>query len=507
MSNHAISPQALVRKETLQAEMTLKGHEDWVRDIAFIPGTRLLVTCSDDKSLRLWNLDTGRQVGKPLLGHSDYVLRVAVSPDGRWIVSGERDGSILAWEVPTTEKQSVPVPDKFKGHKRDVWSVVFAPDNKTFASASYDKTVCVWQRETGKISLGPFQTSGEAYSVSYSPDGSKLAAGTEAYIMLWDTTSGEELLKIKQRAWLVVFTLDGLRLVSGSFNDIRISDAVTGETIKQFDVHTDLLQSLAIAPNGMRFATASSDKTIRLFDLTTLEPFGEPLEHPDALYCVTFSEDSQLIATGCVDRLVRIWAVDSVESEEFQSTHRDRHRARSSKPDVHCHTRPNFTLTGKPQPKHVGISRGFFDDFDMRSQSQRTVPAISQHHAEGSRMKQFMNRLSFRSPVPRSSSPHTGEIAVADIFATRGKYRNANAISGKRHLVRPPHPARKKAHTSGVVSTNTSTAGMSDTSVRSTNASIPAMAGEHPSLEDAEIVPQTKCLTILARWFLCGRVH
>ncbi|KAG1874878.1 WD40-repeat-containing domain protein [Suillus subluteus] len=100
MSNHAVSPRAstpLVRKEALQAEMTLKGHEDWVRDIAYIPGTRLLVTCSDDKSLRLWNLDTGQQVGKPLLGHSDYVLRVAVSPDGRWIVSGARDGGILAW--------------------------------------------------------------------------------------------------------------------------------------------------------------------------------------------------------------------------------------------------------------------------------------------------------------------------------------------------------------------------------------------------------------------------
>lgn len=499
MSNHAVSPQVLVQKETLQAEMTLKGHEDWVRDIAFIPGTRLLVTCSDDKSLRLWNLDTGRQVGKPLLGHSDYVLRVAVSPDGRWIVSGERDGTILAWEVPTTENPSVPVPDTLKGHKRDVWSVVFAPDSKTFASASYDKTVCVWQRETGKITLGPLHVSGEAYSVSYSPDGSKLAAGTKAHIILWDTTNGEELLKIEQRAWLVAFTLDGHRLISGSFNDIRISDAVTGEVIKQFDMHTDLLQSLAIAPDGTKFATASSDKTIRFFDLTTLEPSGEPLEHPDALYCVSFSEDSQLIATGCVDRLVRIWAVDSVKSEEFQSTHKDRH------------------LKGKPQPKHAGISRGFFDyDFDMRSQSQGTVPAISQRHAEGSRMKQLMKRLSFRFPVPQSGSPRTGNIAVADIFATRGKYRNANAISGKRHLVRPSHPPRKKAHTStpGVLSANTSTAGMTDITsgaisagVRPTKANTPAITGEHPSPEDTELVPETKCLTVLARWFLCDRVH
>ncbi|KAG2136977.1 WD40-repeat-containing domain protein, partial [Suillus bovinus] len=300
MSNNAVSPQAFapfIRKEVLQAEMTLKGHEDWVRDIAFIPGTRLFVTCSDDKSIRLWNLDTGKQVGKPLSGHSDYVLRVAASPDGHWIASG------ASWYG----SLNVPVSDVFKGHRRDIWSVMFAPDSKTFASASYDKTVCVWQRETGKITLGPFQVGGEAHSVSYSPDGSKLAAGTETYIILWDATSGEELLKIEQRAWLVAFTLDGLRLISGNFNDIRISRTATGEIIKQFDAHTDLIQSLAISPDGTKFATASSDKTTRLFDLTTLEPIGEPLECPDALYCVTFSEDSQLIVTGCVDRLVRIW--------------------------------------------------------------------------------------------------------------------------------------------------------------------------------------------------------
>ncbi|KAG2346482.1 WD40 repeat-like protein [Suillus weaverae] len=507
MSNHAVSPQAptpRVRQEALQAEMTLKGHEDWVRDIAFIPGTRLLVTCSDDKSLRLWNLDTGKQVGKPLLGHSDYVLRVAASPDGRWIVSGARDGSILVWEVPTTKSPSVLVLDPFKGHKRDVWSIVFAPDSKTFASASYDKTVCVWQRETGKIVLGPFQVGDEAYSVSYSPNGSKLAAGTETRIIVWDAMSGEELLKIEQRAWLVAFTLDGLRLVSGSFNDIRISDAATGEMIKQFDVHTDLLQSLAIAPDGTKFATASSDKTTRFFDLTTLEPFSEPLECPDALYCVTFSEDSLLIATSCVDRLVRIWAVDRVESGEFQQSDKDRHRARSSKPD--------------PRPKRVGISRGFFDDFDMRSQPQRstrTVPTTSQRHAEGSRMKQLMNHLSFRSSAPQSPTPRTGKVAIVDIFATRGKYRTANAISGKRHLVRPPHPPRKKAHTStaGVPSASTSAAGMSDitggatsASMRTTTTSAPAITDEHPPL-DAELIPETKCLTVLARWFLCGRVH
>ncbi|KAG2350070.1 WD40 repeat-like protein, partial [Suillus weaverae] len=284
--------------------MTLKGHKELVYDVTFIRGTSLLVTGSDDKSLRVWDLDTGKQVGEPLLDHNTTVLRVAASPDGCWIVSGGVNGSILVWEVAT--------------NKRDLQrDVVFTPDSETFASASLDDTVCVWKRETGKIVLGPLKAGRMAYSVSYSPDGKKLAAGTQEHIIIWNTKTGKEMLKIEQRAWRVAFTPDGLNLVSGNHKDIRISDATTGDIIKQFDAHTDNnFHSLAIAPNGTKFATTSYDKTTRFFDLTTFEPIGEPLEHPDGVYGLAFSEDNQLIATGCVDNHVRTWTVPLSESEK-----------------------------------------------------------------------------------------------------------------------------------------------------------------------------------------------
>jgi WD40 repeat protein len=165
-----------------------------------------------------------------------------------------------------------------------------------------------------------------AYSVTYSPDGKKLAAGTHEHIIVWNTKTGKELLKIEQRAYRVAFTPDGLRLVSGNQRDIRISDATTGDIIKQFDAHpTSSFHELAIAPNGTKFATTSYDKTTRFFDLTTFEPIGEPLEHPDFVYGVAFSKDSQLIATGCEDKLVRTWTVPLSESElqqVSQSSHR-----------------------------------------------------------------------------------------------------------------------------------------------------------------------------------------
>jgi WD40 repeat protein len=297
-------------------KMTLKGHEKAVNDIAFIHGTRLVVSGSHDKSLRVWDLDTGKQVGEPLLDHDAGVRRIADSPDGRWIVSGATNGSILVWEVATNKAELKRVPVSFKGHENTVWDVVFAPDSKTFASASSDETVCVWKRETGEIVFGPLKVGSVAFSVAYSPDGTKLAAGTDKHIIVWNLKTGKELLKIEQRAWQVAFTPDGLRLVSGNRKDIRISDATTGNIIKQFDAHTDEpFHALAIAPNGTKFATTSYDTTTRFFDLTTFEQIGEPLDHPDEVLGLYFSKDSQFIVTACADKLVRTWTVPLSESE------------------------------------------------------------------------------------------------------------------------------------------------------------------------------------------------
>jgi WD40 repeat protein len=194
--------------------MTLKGHEKEVNDVAFIHGTRLLVTGSHDKSLRVWDLDTGKQVGEPL-GHDAGVRALAASPDGRWIVSGGYNGSILVWEVATNkaEIKFKRLPVSFKGHETQVRDVVFAPDSATFASASWDQTVCVWKRETGEIVFRLLKEGDWVNSVAYSPDGTKLAAGTHEHIIVWNTKMGKELLKIEQGAYRVAFTPDSLCLV------------------------------------------------------------------------------------------------------------------------------------------------------------------------------------------------------------------------------------------------------------------------------------------------------
>ncbi|KAG1863642.1 WD40-repeat-containing domain protein [Suillus subalutaceus] len=245
-----------------------------------------------------------------------------------------------------------------------------------------------------KIVLGPLKVGDWALSVAYSSDGTKLAAGTQEHIIIWNTATGKELLKIEQRAWRIAFTPDGVRLVSGDWKDIRISDAATGDVIKQFDAHTDAFYSLSIAPNGTKFATTSYDKTTRFFDLITLEPIGEPLEHPDAVYSVAFSKDSQLIATGCVDNLVRTWTVPLTESEK------------ESEQKILKKTIPS--TQHRPRRAPIQTSR-FFDDFDP---GRNNRAAITAHHAEGSGIKNIMKRLFSRSSSPQDHAPRPRRIPL-----------------------------------------------------------------------------------------------
>ena len=76
------------------SQQVLQGHTHWIRIVAFSPDGRYIVSGSNDKTIQLWDAQTGSQVGNPLQGHTDSVHSVAFSPDGRHIVSGSSDWTI-----------------------------------------------------------------------------------------------------------------------------------------------------------------------------------------------------------------------------------------------------------------------------------------------------------------------------------------------------------------------------------------------------------------------------
>jgi serine/threonine protein kinase len=195
-------------------DKTLTGHSDSVRSVVYSPDGRYLASGSDDKTIKIWEVATGKEL-RTLTGHSDRVSSVAYSPDGRYLASGSSDDTIKIWEVATGKELRT-----LTGHSSWVLSVVYSPDGRYLASGSRDKTTKIWEVATGKELRTLTGHSGWVQSVVYSPDGRYLARGSwYRTIKIWEVATGKELRTLAGHSGSVlsvVYSHDGRYLASGS---------------------------------------------------------------------------------------------------------------------------------------------------------------------------------------------------------------------------------------------------------------------------------------------------
>jgi WD40 repeat protein len=189
-----------------------------VLGVAFSPGSEVLATAGDDRLVRLWDLATNRV--RVLRGHSARVWSVAFAPDGKTLASAggewhdpEAPQAVKVWNASTGRELR-----SLHGHTALVFCVAFAPDGRTLASAGWDGTVRIWDPASGKEKARLDGHTAPVRFLAFSPDGKTLATGSfDETARLWDVASGKELLRLDTRPYkvnCVAFSPDGKTLAT-----------------------------------------------------------------------------------------------------------------------------------------------------------------------------------------------------------------------------------------------------------------------------------------------------
>jgi WD40 repeat protein/energy-coupling factor transporter ATP-binding protein EcfA2 len=293
----------------------LNGHTDSVRSVAWSAGGQL-ATGSSDKTVILWDLDTG-QPAHILVGHTAAVISVDWSMDGQ-LASGADDGTVIIWNLNTRQPAQI-----LKGHSDKVTDVSWSVDGQ-LASVSYDGTVIIWDLKTGQPARILNGHTASVRSVAWSADGQLASGADDRSVIIWDIkTEQPAQILIGHTDWVtsVAWSSDG-KLASGSGDGtVIVWDIKTGQPAQTLKSHENIVYSVAWSGGG-QLASVSQDTTVILWDLEIEEPAQILKGHTDWVTSLDWSVDGQLV-TGSLDKTVILWDLKSNPPAQTLTGHAD----------------------------------------------------------------------------------------------------------------------------------------------------------------------------------------
>lgn len=288
----------------------LTGHQSDVRCVSISPNSEFMLTCSTDRTAKLWRHDGSRVA---TLRHPASVFAAVFSPDGAIATAGA-DNTIRLWTHDGWLIRAM------TGHTAPINGLAFSPNGQLLASASQDNTIKLWSRD-GRLlkTLTGHQTA--VQSVSFSPNGQELISGSlDGTIKHWNQTGLIRTLDgHRDGVMSVAFDPDGQSFVSGGLDDKIRLWKLDGTLIKSLDADHQGVTAIAISSGGGTVSAASRsgliasvgfNKTFKLWRrdgtlLTTLHG------HDNIIWSVALSPDYHYALTGSLDQTGRVWRLNN----------------------------------------------------------------------------------------------------------------------------------------------------------------------------------------------------
>uniref|UniRef100_I3JI38 Striatin n=1 Tax=Oreochromis niloticus TaxID=8128 RepID=I3JI38_ORENI len=324
-------------RKTWNPKFTLRSHFDSVRSLAFHPVEPVLVTASEDHTLKLWNLQKTAPAKKcaaldvePIYtfrAHSGAVLCVTMSSSGEQCFSGGVDGTIQSWNTPNP---NIDPYDSYEpsvlrgalcGHTDAVWGLVYSSAHRRLLSCSADGTVRLWNAADTSPSLAVFNEQGVPTSVD-------LVSSEPAHMVTSFATGHIGLFNMETQQLVLILQSAGpparckinkvlshptlpISITAQEDRHIQFFDNNTGKLIHSMVAHLDAVTSLAVDPNGLYLMSGSHDCSIRLWNMESKTCIQEFTAHrkkfEESIHDVAFHPTKCYIGSAGADALAKVF--------------------------------------------------------------------------------------------------------------------------------------------------------------------------------------------------------
>ncbi|KAG0319560.1 hypothetical protein BGZ99_005021, partial [Dissophora globulifera] len=295
---------------------SLQGHTKAITSLDFSPTTHQLASASQDKTWRIWDLDT-REPGPVYSGHKEAITSIVYSPNGLRLATGGNDKSIRLWCSQTLLQVF-----QMKEHTDGITSLAFSPNGNVLASGSKDKTIRLWNTDNGKCTFTSASLADGVSSVAFSPDGQELASGGfNGTVNLWTLPNTKPVAVLNghsDRVSRVIYYPGGQLIVSAGWDKtVCIWNRSTRKQEHVLRGSSKIITCVAHAPTGHQIAACGNDMIVRLWegyhirthnlDGNMFMNFPVSVARTSGISTVAFSPDGEMVASGGYDSTVRLY--------------------------------------------------------------------------------------------------------------------------------------------------------------------------------------------------------